>query len=174
MHILDDLIDKIVRDIFAKMKAVPKSEVIQSKYADELELRKERLNILKSEYAKALENLNVLKSEVVKSIKGESSFSPNILSDLIAGSEKECDRLLNLCQTAEREVNKSESIFKDLSATYDELISWSEIYDKAEFARKKMIVNCLINRVEVCRGYKLKIDFNFDFGQFLNGLDAAV
>ncbi len=54
------------------------------------------------------------------------------------------------------------------------LISWSEIYDRAEFARKKMIVNCLINRVEVFRGYKLKIDFNFDFGQFLNGLDAAV
>ena len=37
-----------------------------------------------------------------------------------------------------------------------------------------MIVNCLINRVEVFRGYKLKIDLNSDFGQFLNGLDAAV
>ena len=174
MHILDDLINKIVRDIFAKMKAVSKNEVIQSKYTDELELRKAKLIMLRTEYAKSLESLNILKSEVVKAIKGESSFSTEVLSGIISDSEKECDRLLNLCQTAEREVNESESILKDLSATYDELISWSEIYDRAEFARKKMIVNCLINRVEVRRGYKLKIDFNFDFGQFLNGLDAAV
>ena len=121
IHILDDLIDKIVRDIFAKMKAVPKSEVIQSKYTDELELRKAKLIMLRTEYAKSLENLNILKSEVVKAIKGESSFSPEVLSGIISDSEKECDRLLNLCQNAEREVNENESILKDLSTTYDEL-----------------------------------------------------
>ena len=87
---------------------------------------------------------------------------------------KSLENLTILKSNAEREVNESESILKDLSATYDELISRSEIYDRAKFARKKMIVNCLINRVEVFRGDKLKIDFNFDFGQFLNGLDAAV
>ena len=29
-----------------------------------------------------------------------------------------------------------------------------------------MIVNCLIKRVEVCRDYKLRIDFNIDLEQF--------
>lgn len=28
-----------------------------------------------------------------------------------------------------------------------------------------MIVSCLINRIEVYRGYKLKIDFNLDLGK---------
>ena len=30
-----------------------------------------------------------------------------------------------------------------------------------------------INRIEVFRDYKVKIDFNFDFEQFTNGLDHA-
>lgn len=36
-----------------------------------------------------------------------------------------------------------------------------------------MVVNALINRIEVFRDYKVKIDFNFDFDQFTNGLDHA-
>ena len=35
-----------------------------------------------------------------------------------------------------------------------------------------MIVNCQINRVDVCRGYKLHIDFSFDYQQFPEGLDC--
>ena len=35
-----------------------------------------------------------------------------------------------------------------------------------------LIVHCLFNRVDVYRGYKLHIDFNFDYQQFLEGLDC--
>ena len=36
-----------------------------------------------------------------------------------------------------------------------------------------MIVNCLINRVEVYRDYKLHIDFNIDLEQFSVGMDIV-
>lgn len=36
-----------------------------------------------------------------------------------------------------------------------------------------MIENCLIKRVEICRGYKLKIEFNIDFEQFVVGIDKV-
>lgn len=35
-----------------------------------------------------------------------------------------------------------------------------------------LIVHCLFNRVDVYRGYKLHIDFNFDYQQFLEWLDC--
>ena len=41
------------------------------------------------------------------------------------------------------------------------------------FFEKKMIVNCLIKRVEVFRGYKLKVEFNIDFEQFMVGIDRV-
>ncbi len=74
---------------------------------------------------------------------------------------------------AEKDVADGESILKLLSDSFDELISWAELYDEASFEKKKMIVNCLIKRVEVSRGYKLNIEFNIDFEQFMVGLDKV-
>lgn len=42
-----------------------------------------------------------------------------------------------------------------------------------QYGGKKMIVNCLIKRVEVYRDYKLHIDFNVDFEQFSMGMDIV-
>lgn len=36
-----------------------------------------------------------------------------------------------------------------LGAQYEDIISWAEMYDNASPEAKKMIVNCLIKRVEV-------------------------
>ena len=62
---------------------------------------------------------------------------------------------------------------KHLTSQYEELISWADLYDHATFEAKKMIVNCMIRRVEVFRDYKLNVEFNFDLNQFLNGLDIS-
>ena len=173
MHILNDLIDEVIRDIFKKIKSISKSDIIKSKYTSELETRKQRLDVLRNDYAKGTENLNVLKAEVVKSIKGESSFSTDILSDLITKAESECSDLLKLCKTAESEFQNSENLLKELSDSFDELISWAEIYDEASFEKKKMIANYMIKRVEVTKGYELKIDFNFNLEQFVAGIDIV-
>ena len=58
-----------------------------------------------------------------------------------------------------------------LNAQYDDIISWAELYDTSSIETKKMIVNCLIKRIDVYRDYKLHIDFNIDFEQFSLGLD---
>ena len=56
---------------------------------------------------------------------------------------------------------------------YDELISYADLYDSASFEAKKMIVNQLIRRVDVYRGYPLNITFNFDLTPYIEGDDAA-
>lgn len=55
------------------------------------------------------------------------------------------------------------------NAQYDDIISWADMYDTASIKAKKMIVNCLIKRVDVYRDYKLYIDFE----QFSMGLDIV-
>ena len=56
-----------------------------------------------------------------------------------------------------------------MNAQYDDIISWADMYDTASIEAKKMIVNCLIKRVDVYRDYKLHIDFE----QFSMGLDIV-
>ena len=60
-----------------------------------------------------------------------------------------------------------------LIGPYDDIISWADMYDSASTESKKMIVSCLIRRVEVYRDYRLHIDFNIDFEQFSAGLDIS-
>ena len=61
----------------------------------------------------------------------------------------------------------------NVSKLYEELISFSDLYDSASFEAKKMIVNQLIRRVDVYRGYQLNITFNFDLTPYIERDDAA-
>lgn len=45
------------------------------------------------------------------------------------------------------------------------------MYDTAGFEAKRMVVNCLIGRIEVFRDYKLHIGFKIDPEQFSLGID---
>ena len=49
---------------------------------------------------------------------------------------------------------------------YDNIISWADLYDSTGMEAKKMVFSYLINRIEVFRGYKVRIDFNIDLEQF--------
>ena len=100
-------------------------------------------------------------------------YGTEMLSDLIREAESECARLEEQCADARRDVKDTENLLRQLSDSFDELISWAELYESASLEKKKMVVNALINRIEVSRDYKVKIDFNFDFEQFTQGLDIA-
>ena len=173
MHILDGIIDKIVRRIFAQVQGVPKSELISARYKEELAARKSMLQEARTEYNKTAKELAALKSEVVKCIQGESSFSRAMLAELIENAEKQCAEKQAICEKAEAEVQDTEAMLKQLREQYDEIISFAELYDSASIEARKMIVNCLIKRVEVGRGYKLNIEFNLHISQFLGCLDQG-
>ena len=76
-------------------------------------------------------------------------------------------------ETAQAAYDEGQAMLETLNAQYDDIISWADMYDSASMESKKMIVSCLIRRVEVYRDYRLHIDFNIDFEQFSAGLDIS-
>lgn len=78
-----------------------------------------------------------------------------------------------LSGTLHAETEKTAELMDNVSKLYEELISFSDLYDSASFEAKKMIVNQLIRRVDVYRGYQLNITFNFDLTPYIEGDDAA-
>lgn len=171
--ILDGIIDKLVRQIFERMKAIPKSDIVNIRYREKMEERKSLLHSVRAEYAKAAADLETLKGEVIKTIRGENTFSKELLSSLIAEAEAKCQELQENMETAQAAYDEGKTVLASLNAQYDDIISWAEMYDTASMEAKKMIVNCLIKRVDVYRDYKLHIDFNIDFEQFCGGLDIV-
>ena len=170
-HILDEIVDKLIRQIFERMRAIPKSEIIGAKYKDKMTERKTLLRAVREDYIKATNDLNSLKAEVVKSLRGESAFSQDLLGSLISEAEQKCAELQAQYEAAQTAYDEGEEVLKSLNAQYNEIISWADMYDTASIESKKMIIGCLIKRIEVYRDYKLHIDFNIDFEQFSLGMD---
>jgi hypothetical protein len=155
------------------MQSIPKSEVVTSSL---LALRKEqeiRYKAAQRDYAKKAADLSELKAEVLKSIRGESKFSQDLLSELISQSESEYAESEKALNTAKRELDNCEDHITELQEQFDEVISWTELYDAADFAAKKMIVANLINRIEVGIDYQLHIDLNIDLSHFNIQLDCC-
>ena len=171
-HTLDGIIDKVVRQIFGRMKAVPKSEIVNIRYKEKMEERKALLRSIRAEHTKASAELNMLKAEVIKSLRGESAFSQDLLGSLISDCETKCFEVQQL-EAAQLAYDEGQAVLEHLNTQYDDIISWADMYDTASMEAKKMIVNCLIKRVEVYRDYKLHIDFNIDFEQFSMGMDIV-
>ena len=169
MKTLDAIIDKVVRQIFERMKAVPKSEIVNVRYKEKMDERKALLRRVRAEHAKAAAELDMLKAEVIKSLRGESAFSQDLLGSLIADAETKCLEVQQQLEAAQAAYDEGQAVLASLNAQYDDII----LYDTASIEAKKMIVNCLIKRVEVYRDYKLHIDFNIDFEQFSMGLDIV-
>ena len=174
MSKLDGIVEQVIKNIFGTMKGIPKSKIVSARYKKEISEQKRRLTDTEKGYNKALQKLNLLKAEVIKCLQGESSFSKDILSELITDAENKCNELARLSEAIKTELKQSEQLQTELCKRYDEIISWSELYDSATIEAKKMIVNSMIKRIDVFRNYKLKIEFNFDIKQFFLGIDKEI
>ena len=74
---------------------------------------------------------------------------------------------------AKKELGSLKYQVEEMQARYDEVITWTELYDAADLPAKKMIVANLINRIEVGRDYALHIDVNIDLSQFKNECECC-
>ena len=174
MHILDGIVEKVVREIFSKIRGIPREELVGRQYQQIQTERKIHLTEVTAKLQKAVQDVELLKAEVLKCLKGESAFSKEMLAAMIAEGETECAALEQSRQAAQAEVEQSAQQMEAIGEQYDKLISWAQLFDSASPAAKKMIVNQLIKRVEVGRGYQVTITFHFSYQQFLDGLDTPL
>ena len=96
-----------------------------------------------------------------------------MLAELAEESEARVQSLKERFDEAQREVESSENLIKDLNVQYDEIISWSSLYDSASIEAKKMIINSMIKRVDVYRNYELNVELNMNIRQFFLGMEES-
>ena len=170
---LDGIIDGVVRHIFERMQSIPKSEVVNSGL---MALKHEQEVCFKAtqrDYDKVTTDLSALKAEVLNAIRGESKFSPDLLSELISQSEKQLAELDTVRKSAKQGLDNCNFRIEELQEKFDEIISWTDLYDAADLSAKKMIIANLINRIEVGADYQIHIDLNIDLEHFNIQLDIC-
>ena len=115
-----------------------------------------------------------LKAEIFACIKGENVFPKETLAEMITAQEEKLRELDALYESSYAETEKTAELMDSVAKQYEELISFADLYDNASFEAKKMIVNQLIRRVDVYRGYQIHVSFNFGLSQYFKGLDKVV
>ena len=173
MHLLDEQVEQVIRNVVARMKGVSKSELVAKRYEEEISQRKAHYAAVNAAYTKAAGELADLKAEIIRSIRGESAFPKDVLAELIRENETKCLQLEAASEQAKTAMVETEAIAKELQRQHDDILSFADLYDSAGIAAKKMVVSAMIRRVEVSRDYKLTIYFNFNLDQFLHGLDCG-
>lgn len=155
------------------MKKVSRKELAESRFQRELYERKNHLAEVENAYKKANDELQLLQAEIIRVLKGESVFSKDMLSNMIKDGEAKCAELLINVQQVQEALQNEEQLQKEISSKMGEMLSWAELYSGADIETKKMILGCLIKRIEVFRDYRINVEFNIDLDQFLHGLDCS-
>ena len=168
---LDAIIDSIIRGIFSRVCNLNRNDVLDVCYKRELSAKKTIFKKLEKELNRAESDLGRLKTEIMKSLAGESAFSTELLSEVIQEQEQRCSELRGKVYAARKELEDGETAITSMSERYDDLLKWSAAYDTASMSAKKMIVSRMIDRVDVYRGYQLKLKLNISVEQFLVRLE---
>lgn len=169
-HILDDIIDKMLHEIFKQLGSVSKQDLLNKQFAKDMNTGQIVLKQAKQNYLKASQELEILKKEVLKALQGESSFSPEILNQMLIEAEQKENIYRQMYEEEVKNYADEENIRQGLGQKYDEVISYAQMYEFAEFETKKMIISTLIERIEVSRDYQVKVTFNVTLEQFLEML----
>lgn len=170
---LDSLINAFMRDIFSRVRGVERKDILKKRQQTNLTALKNRVKNLRYELNKAEAQYAKLQEEIVKSLTGESTFTPEMLKVALDKQEEKIKEMTANLDGAEQELQASEESTAHITEKFNDLLSWAELYENADIAAKKMIVSHIIDRVDVYKGYEVKITLNISVEQFLNTIEMV-
>lgn len=170
---LDSIINAFMRDIFSRVRSVDRKEVVRKRQQSNLIALNNHVKNLRRDYGRAETQYAKLQEEICKSLTGESTFTPEMLKTAIDRQAQKVNELSLALNEAEEQLKASEEGLTLVAEKFNDLLSWAELYEKADMAAKKMIVSHVIDRVDVYKGYELKITLNISIEQFLNTIEMV-
>lgn len=170
---VDSVVMGIIQEIFANISGCPQEEKIQEAYRNAMSTNHAMQKKIDFELQKNRKQLEVLRGEISKSLTGESIYSNEDLSialDKINSKIAEDEKILEKLKTEDEE----KKLFDDsILPTYRQFKSWAEEFEGASLETKKMIACQLFSRVEIGKGYRIKVMMNMTYQQFVSDWGGA-
>ncbi len=149
------------------LQEVDLKEEIEKIKNDSIEDDNNTLKLEIKEIEKKKNEIVKIKEEVVKALMGESSFSKEMLSEMIQEKTKELEILNENKNKLEDKINRKKIKQKDIKLLNKTIPNWKEEFKLACVEEKKMLINQIIKDVEVFEN-EIKIKMKIDFEDFLS------
>ena len=165
---VDAIVLNLVDQMFRQIKQEPYDRSIEQRIRQQdAELNRKKQAAEKKIQA-AQHKQQRYEEEIVRCLDGQSAFSEATLARLIQQAEAEVQQAKNE-YTALLKDNSSRATVQQIRKYYDEFLGWANEFDLASLPRKRTILAQLLERVELGRGYQVRIVVRGSYQQFLAG-----
>lgn len=163
---LDGLVEKLVLQIFRRIKSIPESKLMAGQMERRTAEAASTLANLNSLHTAKSKELESYKSEVYKVIQGTSSWSGELLNELIAETKVSIEKLEGEISEAQAELDDCKRMVDNIRSEYNRILTWSDMYEGSSIEAKKMIMRQIIKKVHIGRHYEVKLELSISFAEY--------
>ena len=163
---IDAAVMVVMRQIFDNIGGCPQEEQIQNAYKNMITENHRMQKTMSESLKKDKKQLEMLRTEIGKVLLGDSLYNSEDLQLAIQTIKEritETEEKLGLLK--DEEVQKK-LVSESILPAYQQFRSWAEEFEDAPFIVKKRIASQLFSRVEVGKGYRLRMEMNMTYRQF--------
>ena len=163
---LDDIVESVVRMKFAEIRECSRKKLLEEMHSKERERIKQEVRRLEKELEIKRQEQEVLKDETIRVIRGTSTLDREMLSELLAENKAAVAQAHEALQAAKAEQQSLEQASEKMRRDCDDLFTWANVYDNADFAERQAILHQFIQEVRVGRDYEVEIVLKVSLEEF--------
>lgn len=114
-----------------------------------------------------LKKNELLKEEIMKSILGKSSFSKDLLSEIMTENKQKVEEYTKLKKELEILSEQKNVEFEEMVKLKKLIPEWREVFEKATVEQKKMLLSSIIKEV-IVYDEKIDVKLRISFNEFIN------
>ena len=164
---IEEAVLNVVRDFFSRVRRIPQDSQVKAAMQREENTQAKALKDAEAAIEKAVKAVSALEDEAVKALTGESRLDLEIINQLmpkqkaaLESAREEYQRILLVNQAEEETLEAKRK-------QAQKLVKWGQLFEDAPLAQKQMILAEIIDRIEVGRGYRIRIKFKLTARQFI-------
>ena len=163
---VDGVVLALVDQMFQQIKQEPYDRSIEQRIRQQDAEWNRKKQAAEKKIQAARHKQQRYEEEIVRCLDGQSAFSEATLARLIQQAEAEVQQAKN--EYAELLKNdSSRTTVQQIRKYYDEFLGWANEFDLASIPRKRTILAQLLEKVEVGKGYRVRIVVRGSYQQFL-------
>lgn len=161
-HILDAKINTYLCELFDGIKQKGISMLIEEK-SEQLIAAEKRLLETELQISEAQHQYDEMKSQLMQSAETANHSRLTILMEILDSAYEKIAVLKQQQSEFQYQVEKITEAIMDAEKNFERIIEWANIFQICGKETQKMIAGYMLKRVEIFRGYHLRIQAN-DFG----------
>jgi hypothetical protein len=164
---VENLVIEMLKEVFNTIRTIPQEKAIEVRYLKQIALQRDILKKQEAQIDALSKELKVLKDEVVNTLTGKGKFSVELLSGILTEKEQELQAAVVKRDALANGLDDKQSVLKSFDGQYSQFVSWADEFENCSFEKAQMIISYLVDRIEIDRGYKIKVYLNTVYEQFM-------